>query len=104
MNIKQIIKVFLIFIIISFLSLYITSSHYEYNLKNQNILTNEAIKRFEKDVKAGKKIIASNYIEEQKNYNNKASDITLKTSNYISKTFNKIMKYLFKQLEKSIDN
>lgn len=104
MNIKQIIKVFLIFIIISFLSLYITSNHYEYNLKNQNILTNEAIKRFEKDVKAGKKIIASNYIEEQKNYNNKASDIALKTSNYISKTFNKIMKYLFKQLEKSIDN
>lgn len=104
MNIKQIIKIFILFLIISFLSLYITSNHYEYNLKQQRILTEEAIKRFEQDVKEGKTIIASNYIEEQKSYNNKVSDITLKTSNYISKIFNKIMKYIFKQIEKTVES
>ncbi|MBO5120599.1 MAG: hypothetical protein J6C28_02795 [Bacilli bacterium] len=106
MNLKQIVKTFMIFIVISFLSLYITSTsgYYEYNLKQKNILTDEAIERFEKDVKEGKKIIASNYIEEKKDYNNKSSEITLKLSNFISKTFDKIMKYIFKKIESTVNS
>jgi hypothetical protein len=105
MNLKQITKILIIFIVLSFLSLYITSTsgYYEYNLKQKNILTEEAIARFEKDVKEGKKIIASNYIEEQKNYNNKTSELTLKVSNFISKTFDRIMKYIFKKIEATVN-
>lgn len=78
--------------------------YYEYNLKQKNVLTEEAIKRFEQDVASGKEIIASNYIEEEKNYNNKVSNIALKLSNTISETFDKIIKYLFKQIENTVNS
>ena len=96
----------MIFTGVSFLSLYITSTsgYYEYNLKKKSILTEEAILKFEQDVKAGKKIIASNYIEEQKNYNNKTSQITLKASNLISRIFDKLMKSIFSKIESTVNS
>ena len=57
----------------------------------------------EKLPRTGKKIIASNYIEEQKDYNNKTSQLTLKVSNFISKTFDRIMKSLFKTIENTVN-
>lgn len=106
MNLKQLSKYLAIVLLISFFCLYFTTmgGYYEYSLKQKNTLTEEAIARFEQDVAAGKKIIASNYIEEPKNYNNKISEITLKTSNFISTLFDKIMKYLFKQIESTVNN
>lgn len=78
--------------------------YYEYNLKQKTALTEEALKRFENDVASGKKIVASNYIEEPKDYNNKISHFTLKTSNYISKIFDRIMKFIFKQIENTVNS
>lgn len=106
MNPKQIVKFLLLIIVVSFFCLYFTTmgGYYEYSLKQKNTLTEEAIQRFEEDVAAGKEIIASNYIEEEKNYNNKVSEITLKTSNIISNTFDKIMKYIFKKIEATVNS
>ena len=105
MKIKEIAKLIIIVLIVLFLSLYTTTlgGYYEYNLSQKNILTEEAIARFEKDVKEGKEIIASNYIKEEKDYNNKISKTSLKMSNFVSKTFNKTIKYIFKQLSKSLN-
>ena len=104
MKFKECLKLISIILIGSFASLYFTTlgGYYEYNLSQKNILTEEAIKRFEQDVKDGKEIIASNYIDEEKDYTNKLSRITLKASNFVSTTFKKTIKYIFKQLEKSI--
>ena len=106
MNLREITKLVIVIVIISFLCLYFTTTggYYEYNLKQKNVLTEEAIKRFEQDVASGKEIIASNYIEEEKNYNNKVSNIALKLSNTISETFDKIIKYLFKQIENTVNS
>ena len=88
MKLKPLVKLITLVLIISFISLYLTTvgGYYENNLSKQNRLTEEAIQRFEDDVKAGKKIIASNYIEEEKNYGNKATKIAAKLSNLVSKT------------------
>lgn len=106
MKLKQVIKLSVIILIVSFLSLYFTTlgGYYEYNLSKKNILTQEAIERFEKDVKAGKKIIASNYIEEEKDYSNKASRLALKISNLVSAGFDKTIKFIFKQIENNINS
>lgn len=106
MNPKEIIKLLVIITIVSFFSLYFTTlgGYYEYNLSQKNTLTEEAIKRFEEDVKQGKEIVASNYIEEEKNYQNKANTIAKNISKFISKTFNIIMKFIFSQLENVVNS
>lgn len=94
---NKLLKVIGLLIIIFFLSLYFSkySSNY-YNDKTN--LTEEAIKRYEKDLKEGKNINSSNYIIEEKNYNNKASIIGLKTSKLIENTFSYGLKHIIKYL------
>lgn len=93
-------------LILSFASLYLTTAggYYEYTLSNKNILTEEAIKRFERDVASGKEIVASNYITEQKDYSNTANILANKLSNLISKTYDKVMRFIFKQIESTMSN
>lgn len=92
-------------IFLLFLSLYFTTlgGYYEYNLSKKNTLTEEAIKRFEEDVKAGKQIIASNYITTPTDYSNKATKVATKVSNTISDVFNAVMKFVFKELNNMIN-
>ena len=95
---NKLLKVIGLLIIIFFLSLYFSkySSNY-YN--DKTTLTEEAIKRYEKDLKEGKNINSSNYIIEEKNYNNKASIIGLKTSKLIENTFSYGLKHIIKYLD-----
>lgn len=95
---KKIIKPIGIILIILFLSLYLSSYNTSY-YENKNILTEDAIKRFEKDLKQGKKIDVNNYIEKEKDYNNKVSKATLKISKFIDKSINKSLKLILKYLE-----
>lgn len=92
-------------VIVMFLSLYFTmmSGHYDFNESKKTALTQEAIERFEKDVSEGKEIIASNYLEEEVNYNNLASKAGMKISSFIEKSFNKVMGALFKNVEKIVN-
>ena len=105
MKSKNIIKLIFLITIVLFFSLYFTTmgGYYEYTSSKKNVLTEEAIKKFEEDVKSGKEIIASNYIEEEKDYKNKASKIGIEISNFVSNTYDTIMTYLFKQLENTIN-
>ncbi len=97
---KRLIKLIGIILLIFFLALYLSSYNTSY-YENKNILTEDAIKRFEKDLKEGKKINVNNYIEKEKNYNNKVSTYTLKLSNLIDKCINKSLKLVLKYLENS---
>lgn len=97
---KRLIKLIGVILLIFFLALYLSSYNTSY-YENKNILTEDAIKRFEKDLKEGKKINVNNYIEKEKNYNNKVSTYTLKLSNLIDKCINKSLKLVLKYLENS---
>ena len=97
---KRLIKLIGIILLIFFLALYLSSYNTSY-YENKNILTEDTIKRFEKDLKEGKKINVNNYIEKEKNYNNKVSTYTLKLSNLIDKCINKSLKLVLKYLENS---
>ena len=97
---KRLIKLIGIILLIFFLALYLSSYNTSY-YENKNILTEDAIKRFEKDLKEGKKINVNNYIEKEKNYNNKVSTYTLKISNLIDKCINKSLRLVLKYLENS---
>lgn len=97
---KRLIKLIGIILLIFFLALYLSSYNTSY-YENKNILTEDAIKRFEKDLKEEKKINVNNYIEKEKNYNNKVSTYTLKLSNLIDKCINKSLRLVLKYLENS---
>ena len=96
---KKTIKIIIIVIIIFFFSLYFSryTNHY---YRNNTTLTEEAIKKYEKDLKEGKKINSNNYKELEKNYNNNITKIGIKTSQIIEKTFTTSIKFMIKYLEK----
>ena len=76
--------------------------YYEYSNFRRTSLTNDAITRFEDDVKKGKNIKATNYLKNDKQYDNALNSIALKTSNLIEKMFDNIMSSLFKGINKAI--
>lgn len=95
---NKILKTIFILLLILFLALYLgkyMSSYYE----NSTYLTDEAIERFEKDLKSGKDIDPNNYLPKEKNYNNKATRIGIKTSKVIENSFKGILRGLIRYLE-----
>lgn len=83
-------KMFRLLLGISF-TIYITTyisnkyGYYEYKKHEQATLTQEQIKKFEQDVKAGKDISLEDYLlNTDKNYQTKLSGVGLKISNGIS--------------------
>ena len=107
MKINNILKFLGILLLLSFTFLIIASKsgYYEYQLSNKRALTEEAISKFEKDVSDGKYIDINNYIDtENKDYNNKISnlgnDLSNTISTFISKGFSYLFNYLNKQIEK----
>lgn len=93
---KKLFKIISISILILFLSLFF--SRYTTFYENKSILTEKAIAQFEKDLKSGKKINPQDYIEKEKNYNNKISSLGLKASSLIEATFSKALKILIRAL------
>lgn len=102
---KNIARVVIFTLIILFATLYITQAfgYYEYSNKKVNTLTEEAVEKFEKDVKDGKTIKASDYIKEENDYNNKLSKMGLSFSEFISSSFNKMMNFIFKEMDQAIN-
>lgn len=81
-----------------------SNGYYEYELNKKTNLTNEAIEKFEQDVKNGKNIDINNYVKtDTKNYDNKVSRMGNSISKKIDNTMSLGIKYLFKYIEKSID-
>ena len=104
MKANNILKFTFIILILLFIGLYISqvTGYYEYTESKKTTLTKDAINRFEKDVKEGKEISAKNYLEEEKEYNNKVSKLGINVSNLIEKSFNKTMSSLFKEIDRAV--
>ena len=102
------IKIIGIVLFVMFLSVYFSRYNTNY-YENRNVLTEEAIVKFEQDIKEGKDISINTYLKEaiaeimfgkeEKDYNNKASTIGLKLSQGIEIGFKKSLKLLFKCME-----
>ena len=101
MKYKRLVELFGGAVIILFLVLYIgqATGYYKIAENRKVALTEDAIRRFEEDVSAGKKIVASNYLVKEKNYNNNISILCIKVSQIIEKGFDKVMNYIFNELE-----
>lgn len=101
---KNIVRLVGIVIVVLFLALYFGqyTGYYDVSKGRKNVLTNEAIKRFEADVSSGKEIVASNYLEKEKDYSNNLSKLGIGISNLIEKGFDTIMNFIFNEVEKAI--
>ena len=76
------------------------SGYYEYELSSKTKLTDEAIDKFENDVKEGKNIDINNYlVNEKKDYNNDVSNFGRKFSDKIESVFSKGFDYLFRYID-----
>lgn len=96
-------KFTIISLLIIFLVLYISQStgYYEFEQHRRVALTESKIKQFEQDIKEGKNIDVSHYLDDvYRNYNNKVSTSGLKFSKNITDSFNKVMGGIFKIIEK----
>lgn len=102
---EQVLRIFCISFVVLFLSLYLMQlNNYNGYAENQkNILTNEAIKRFEEDVHNGVEIDEDNYLIKEKNYNNSFTHIGMKISSFIEKRFNKTMNRIFRDINSVVN-
>ncbi|MCI8588856.1 MAG: hypothetical protein HFG40_04310 [Bacilli bacterium] len=85
-----------------FLGLYTASrnGYIDYQARNQMILTQEQIEKFEEDVKNQKPIDIENYIvREEELYDNQLSRVSLKISNTIGHTVENVLNFIFGKLE-----
>lgn len=103
---KNVARIVIFTLLILYSTLYVTQAlgYYEYSNSKTNALTNDAIKKFESDVKSGKNIKASDYIKKENDYNNKLSKSGLALSNFIENVFDEIMGYIFKEINKVVDD
>ncbi|MCI8547974.1 MAG: hypothetical protein HFJ38_03690 [Bacilli bacterium] len=103
MKSKHVVRFTLLVLFLLFVGLYITQAlgYYEFTNAKKTTLTNSAIEKFEKDVKEGKALDVKNYVEEEKQYNNLLSRVSLSVSNAIEKSFSFVMNTLFNELAKA---
>lgn len=80
------------------------TGYYKVPEERKIVLTDEAMERFEEDVKNGKEIIAGNYLEKENDYNNNLSLLGVKLSKLIENGFNKLMWLILNELESVIDS
>lgn len=92
---KKTAKVIIFGIVILFIVVFLNRNNY---YENQKVLSEEAIKQFETDIKNGKDINPNNYITKEKNYNNKASKIGKEISSVIEYLVNKSLKKVINYL------
>lgn len=97
--------IMLVFFII-FISIFMASStgYYEYENKSRTVLTEEKMKEFEEDVANGKSVDLKNYFEDNnKNYDNKITDVGSTISNIVSTSIFKGLEKSFKLIEKLVE-
>jgi ABC-type dipeptide/oligopeptide/nickel transport system permease component len=95
--------IIVIFLFIAFISLYISqvSGYYEFKAYNKKTLTEEAMKKFEEDLKTGKEINVEDYLKTNYvDYSNNVSDVGRKTGEFIESIMTDGLKNTFKVISK----
>lgn len=79
-----------LFILYLSLTIAISSGYYEAKLSEKTTITDEAMKQFEEDVKAGKNVDIKDYLTDiKKDYSNGATKLGIDFSNIIEKFMSK---------------
>ncbi len=103
----QLLKLIFSILLLSFVVVYFSelTGYYEYKNYEKTHLTEEQIKKFEEDVKAGKEVDLNKYlILKDNDYNNSLSKIASKLSDKISYVVENGVKNTFKFLSKLVDD
>ena len=103
---KKILKFLIYSIIMLFLFSYVVekSGYYEYNLQKQKVLTEDSMKRFERDIEKGENVDINNYLEDNKiDYSNKLTDTVSSVNISINKYLKKTISNTFEILGKLIN-
>ena len=97
---KNIVKVFIVFLIVAFLGLFYAyqNGYYRKVQGDKVILTNQKIEEFEKDIKDGKDITIEDYLEEEKDYSTNSTKLSLKISDKIADGIDRVIKFIFQKL------
>ena len=103
---KNISRIVIFTLIILYTALYMTQAmgYYEYSNRKTNTLTEKAVIQLEKDIQNGKIVKASDYLKEENDYNNKLSKGGKLLSNTIEIVFDSMMKFIFSEVNKAIDD
>lgn len=99
---NDLVRIVLFTILFLFLGLYVASQngYIDYQARDQMVLTEEQIKKFEDDVKNNRPIDIENYIIRQEElYDNKISRMSLNLSNTIGETVQKFLNFVFERME-----
>jgi len=105
-TVNRVFKYLLILSFITFLTLYLSQAtgYYEYGNYKKSALTEEQIKKFEEDVKAGKNIKIEDYVENTNvSYSNRASSVGSKVSETINNGVKAGIENFFGALNKIIE-
>lgn len=92
---KNLLPIIIIIFFSVFLILYISkeAGYYDYKVHEKAIMTEEAIKKFENDIKEGKDVKSSDYlVYEYIDYSNKFTNAGYNIGNLIEKVMNKSLK------------
>lgn len=98
-------RILLLTMFVLFVALYFTQAtgYYEFQTEKKTQLTEEQIKKFEEDIKAGKDVDVNSYlIENHKEYKNKISSASFQVSKQIEKTMKKGIESFFKMFESTV--
>lgn len=107
MNKEKIFKIIFICMFITFVIAYVIekSGYVEYNLRNKTVLTNEAMKQFEKDVSEGLDVSIEDYVvNTNTDYTTRLTRGTNKVSNKVNSILKKSIEGVFKVLGKFVDD
>lgn len=104
-TINQIFKYIFIAFFVCFLTLYMANvmGYYEYSNHKKMVFTEEAILKFEEDVKNGKNLDLANYLKNDTiNYQNGISKVGLNISNGLGKIIKNSVESFFNTLNKLV--
>ena len=99
---NDIVRIILFTVLFLFLGLYVASQngYIDYQARDQMVLTEEQIKKFEDDVKNNRPIDIENYVQRQEElYDNQISRMSLNLSNTIGKAVQKFLNFIFDRME-----
>ena len=100
-------KYSLLILFLLFLGLYFSSNAglIDYQAKYKKSLTEKEIEKFEEDLNNGISIDIKDYVNtNNKNYSNSISKATLKISNTLGHVIKGALDFMFKQIEKGMNN
>ena len=107
MNKKKIFKIIFFSLFLAFVISYIIqkTGYYEYNLQNKMVMTNEAMKQFEQDIKEGKDVRREDYlVSTEKDYTSTLTKGTNKVSIKVNSILKKGIEGVFKVIGSFVED